>query len=309
MKGIPVFEPTLEEFEAEGGFYGYVKRIEKYGMRAGVVKVVPPKAWSDSLPSTVGPLEAIRLREPIEQHMVGSQGLYRVTNVSKSRIWNPAQWKEMAEVDKWAAPDFLGSKEKGERSERSTKGVGVRAASKGKGKAKVKKVPGDVVLEEDKGEEADTEDGGVRSEVPALTEQDVEMVDAGPIASTFSLPTLRPTASTSVPTASTSALSAASPSPSLGPSVAASTTTSAANSPSKPRAARKKRLTNMKRAEPSLEEWQTFVGTFEELPHGMKKEDYTIDLLREVERRYWRTLTFGEPPMYGADMKGELFLP
>lgn len=44
-KGIPVFEPTLAEFAQEGGFYGYVKRIEKYGMRAGVVKVIPPPEW------------------------------------------------------------------------------------------------------------------------------------------------------------------------------------------------------------------------------------------------------------------------
>ena len=49
MKGIPVFEPTMAEFEGEGGFYGYVKRIEKYGMRSGVVKVIPPKEWSVSL--------------------------------------------------------------------------------------------------------------------------------------------------------------------------------------------------------------------------------------------------------------------
>lgn len=45
FKGIPVFEPTMEEFEGEGGFYGFVRRIEKYGMRSGVVKVVPPKEW------------------------------------------------------------------------------------------------------------------------------------------------------------------------------------------------------------------------------------------------------------------------
>lgn len=306
MKGIPVFEPTMEEFEAEGGFYGYVKRIEKYGMRAGVVKVVPPKAWSEALPSTVGPLESIRLREPIVQHMVGSQGLYRVTNVAKSRIWNAAQWKEMAE-GKWAAPDFLGSKEKGDRSERSTKGVGVRSVSKGKEKAKAKKSPVDAVLEEEKGEEADAEDGGTRRKIPALADQDVEMDDATPTASTSRVPSPAPIASTStLPSASTSALPAALPAPSPSPSLAPSTTASAAGSPSKSTAARKKRPTNMQRAEPSLEEWQTFIGTFEELPYGMKKEDYTIDLLREVERRYWRTLTFGESPMYGADMKGEL---
>lgn len=45
MKGVPVFEPTMSDFEGHGGFYGYVKRIEKYGMRSGIVKVIPPKEW------------------------------------------------------------------------------------------------------------------------------------------------------------------------------------------------------------------------------------------------------------------------
>jgi len=45
MKGVPVFEPTMDEFAEEGGFYGYIKRIEKYGQRAGIVKVIPPKEW------------------------------------------------------------------------------------------------------------------------------------------------------------------------------------------------------------------------------------------------------------------------
>ena len=44
-KGVPVFMPSLDDFANSGGFYGYVKRIEKYGMRSGIVKVIPPKEW------------------------------------------------------------------------------------------------------------------------------------------------------------------------------------------------------------------------------------------------------------------------
>lgn len=44
-KGIPVFEPTMDEFAREGGFYGYIQRIEKYGLRSGIVKVIPPAEW------------------------------------------------------------------------------------------------------------------------------------------------------------------------------------------------------------------------------------------------------------------------
>jgi hypothetical protein len=222
---------------------------------------------NEALPSTVDPLSSIRLREPISQHMVGSSGVYRVTNVSKSRIWNPAQWKEMAEEKKWASPDFLGGKELGERSERSTVGTGVRQAGRRKSKAEVE------VKGEDKGDEADGEE----------EEED----KAGPSTSQAVDP----------PTPS---------SPPIAATALAATVDDSADV--KPTAEKKKRPTNIQRAEPTLEEWQTFMSTFEELPHGMKKEDYTIELLREVERRYWRTLTFGEPPMYGADMKGEFLL-
>ncbi|KAM0747231.1 hypothetical protein T439DRAFT_328987 [Meredithblackwellia eburnea MCA 4105] len=343
MKGIPVFEPTMEEFEGQGGFYGYVKRIEKYGMRSGVVKVVPPKEWSAQLPSTAPPLKATRLREPIEQHMVGSQGLYRVTNVAKTRIWNPAQWKEAAESSKWAAPDF--KEEKPDRSERTTKvpmrkpmteevkaeraekaererlrkleaeengetlpttkGVkrkgrggrrgGKRSNVKGKVKAMEAEAEGDGT--EADGEEEEGDDSN-------LKEEDVVMADA-----VQALPSPAPSGSNIEGTTPANASGSNTPPPqSLADSPVSTpqpdTTTSKATSNS---TAKKRRPTNLQRAEPTEEEWEAFVKTFEELPHGMKKEDYTVELLREVERRYWRTLTFGEPPMYGADMKGSLF--
>ncbi|KAL8278069.1 hypothetical protein RQP46_009529 [Phenoliferia psychrophenolica] len=335
MKGIPVFEPTMEEFEGEGGFYGYVKRIEKYGMRSGVVKVVPPKAWTDALPSTSGPLRSIRMREPIEQHMVGSQGLYRVTNVAKSRIWNPAQWKEMAETPKWAAPDFL--EQKPDRTDRSTKGVSTRKPNaeprvrkppapvvegerKKKGKRGRKKGP--VAGAKGKGKAVETvaEEGEAEAEAADAGDDEMDVEHAEPVdsaatvdhpnddvamlpspAATEHLPSHLPTPPTHPDSPS---LPAASPPPTLP---LPSDPTPAPPVPTTTPTPKKKRPSNMARAEPTEAEWQAFINTFESLPHGMKATDYTIELLREVERRYWRTLTFGEPPMYGADMKGSLF--
>lgn len=42
QRGIPVFKPTMQEFQ---DFEGYMKSIEPWGMRSGIVKVVPPKEW------------------------------------------------------------------------------------------------------------------------------------------------------------------------------------------------------------------------------------------------------------------------
>lgn len=41
-RGIPVFRPTLDEFE---DFEAYMERIEVWGRRSGIVKVIPPNEW------------------------------------------------------------------------------------------------------------------------------------------------------------------------------------------------------------------------------------------------------------------------
>ena len=42
QRGIPVFKPTMDEFR---DFEAYMKRVECWGMRSGIVKVIPPKEW------------------------------------------------------------------------------------------------------------------------------------------------------------------------------------------------------------------------------------------------------------------------
>jgi len=41
-RGIPVFKPSMEDFQ---DFETYMKRVECWGMKSGIVKVVPPKEW------------------------------------------------------------------------------------------------------------------------------------------------------------------------------------------------------------------------------------------------------------------------
>ncbi len=43
QRGIPVFKPTMEEFQ---DFEGYMNKVECWGNRSGIVKVIPPKQWS-----------------------------------------------------------------------------------------------------------------------------------------------------------------------------------------------------------------------------------------------------------------------
>lgn len=39
---IPVFKPTMDQFR---DFQKFIDKIDKYGMKSGIVKVIPPKEW------------------------------------------------------------------------------------------------------------------------------------------------------------------------------------------------------------------------------------------------------------------------
>ena len=93
--GIPVFKPTYEQFE---DFYTFCKAINKYGMKSGVVKVIPPKEWKDKLdlPHSAETLQKIKIKSPIQQHISGNKGLFMVQNVEKNKTYNIIQWKDLS---------------------------------------------------------------------------------------------------------------------------------------------------------------------------------------------------------------------
>jgi len=39
---IPVFKPTMDQFR---DFKRFIDKINKYGMKSGIVKVIPPQEW------------------------------------------------------------------------------------------------------------------------------------------------------------------------------------------------------------------------------------------------------------------------
>lgn len=221
-------------------------------------------------------------------------------NVAKTRIWNPAQWKEMTELDRMASPNFVSELTR-DRSEQST-----TRTPRG---AKAKK-------REEMAESIDPAGDGPM-DTCTLRTQISGRRNASITPSAFD-DTLEASSSDKQLTPDiefidTLGNSPATPHASLRRS--ATTPPTELDEPcvepvslSKSSPTLRKRTTAMQRAEPTDVEWAAFLANFEELPHGMKKGDYTIELLREVERRYWRTLTIGDSPMYGADMAGRFGL-
>ncbi|KAL1662160.1 jumonji superfamily protein, partial [Schizophyllum commune] len=101
QRGIPVFKPSMEEFQ---DFERYMERIECWGNRSGIVKVIPPKEWSDALPSIEPQLANVRIMSPIEQNFLGGTGRFRQQNIEKRRSMSVREWVELCSKDGYHAP-------------------------------------------------------------------------------------------------------------------------------------------------------------------------------------------------------------
>ncbi|KAK6464176.1 JmjC domain, hydroxylase-domain-containing protein [Scheffersomyces coipomensis] len=95
--GVPVFEPTMKQFE---DFYKFNKAINRYGMESGIVKVVPPREWQNAVKKgyNVNNLSRIHIKNPILQQInhIGS-GVFSQQNIERPRKYDIFQWKELAE--------------------------------------------------------------------------------------------------------------------------------------------------------------------------------------------------------------------
>ncbi|KAL0579727.1 hypothetical protein V5O48_002291 [Marasmius crinis-equi] len=100
-RGIPVFKPTMEEFR---DFEAYMLRVERWGMNSGIVKVIPPKEWKDSLPPLKEQFSNVQIRTPIEQHMLGQAGLFKQQNFEKRKTMSVREWAEFCAQDEYRAP-------------------------------------------------------------------------------------------------------------------------------------------------------------------------------------------------------------
>ncbi|KAJ7320925.1 JmjC domain, hydroxylase-domain-containing protein [Mycena albidolilacea] len=100
-RGIPVFKPSMAEF---ADFEGYMNRVECWGRRSGIVKVVPPPEWTAALPDVSGQLTGVKIKSPIEQFMRGRAGLFRQENVEKRKLMSVREWAELCAKDEFRAP-------------------------------------------------------------------------------------------------------------------------------------------------------------------------------------------------------------
>ncbi|SMQ54670.1 unnamed protein product [Zymoseptoria tritici ST99CH_3D7] len=124
---IPVFKPTMQQFAS---FKKFVDRIDSYGMKSGIVKVIPPKEWRDNLPALDEYVKRIRIKNPITQEFNGTFGTYTQQNVEKQRSYNLPEWKALTEESQYQPPARRGERRKNqEKVVRGGGGLRGRAAA------------------------------------------------------------------------------------------------------------------------------------------------------------------------------------
>ncbi|CAK7233431.1 hypothetical protein SEUCBS140593_008599 [Sporothrix eucalyptigena] len=104
---VPVFRPTMHQFR---DFKKFMGKIDKYGMKSGIVKIIPPQEWKDSLEPLDELVKTIKIREPIKQDIMGSNGTYRQVNILHQRTYNLPQWRQLCDQSEHQPPARRGER-------------------------------------------------------------------------------------------------------------------------------------------------------------------------------------------------------
>ncbi|KAG8625608.1 hypothetical protein KVT40_006009 [Elsinoe batatas] len=274
---IPVFKPTMEQFRS---FKKYVEKIDKYGMKAGIVKVIPPPEWRESVSKLDELVKTIRIKNPIMQEFMGAHGTYTQANIEKQRSYNLPEWKALTEETQNQPPARRGERRRGQaqvvRGGGNAKGRTAAAPKpkppppapgvKRRGRPRKHPLPTPVESEET----APVEDHGT----PAPTI--IEGEEAQPSVETPEKP-------------------------------APKQKKAKAKGPRGPKGDTKKsvssrRMNNQTETVDVVDE-----AAFEDFDFHMDGlDEFTTERCKELETAYWKSLTFAQP-MYAADMPGSLF--
>lgn len=309
----------MEQFQ---DFYGFCQAIDQWGMKSGIVKIIPPKEWTDALPSlraadvaqqkeqstsagtSLPSLEAVRIKSAIAQHFVpaAKPGLWRQTNVTRpAKVWNVKQWadvcQDMSGPSMGRIKEMAAVRERLEKGEEGAKGdnSGIRTRS-GKARAtlpsKAAAKPVMTVLSPSKRQSSAIADAPAGSPDSRVSRDGLEAPEEAEESPRFTTPPLQNNGYLTPPL---SGKPASAPITKLKP---ADLTT-----------ASEWEAFDYRKA--WLKEWEGEQGSVGEQSEetdesGTRRpdpKDWSPSACREIESEYWRGLNFGKPPMYGADLK------
>ncbi|KAI0147049.1 hypothetical protein GGR57DRAFT_477719 [Xylariaceae sp. FL1272] len=276
---VPVFKPDMRQFK---DFKKFMAKIDSYGMKSGIVKVIPPKEWKDKLPQLDELVKQVRVREPIKQEIMGSNGTYRQVNILHGRAYNLPQWRQLCDQSEHQPPARRGERRAQAppkpRAPAAPKSSAPRrsaasAASGGRTTRSRNKKGGA------KGNAVENDERPMTPVSPKPVDDVVDSVEQDP--------------GTDIDEDEED--DAPRPVGRMGGSRQAK--------PKQPKEQSTSARRKFARREGSA---RIDEEAFKDFDYQMDISDYTPERCEELERIYWKTLTYA-PPLYGADVLGTLF--
>jgi len=265
-----------------------MEKIDKYGMKSGIVKIIPPQEWKDSLPSREELVKTVRVREPIKQDIMGSNGTYRQVNFLHQRSYNLPQWRQLCDQSEHQPPAKRGERranaEKHKPAPR-TRAAAAKPSATSSAPRRSKRGRGGKKKQQQAAEEEDHVEPEARPMTPESPKADGEKAPDDEV-----LSTVETEPSIKVEEDDT-------PDVTPIPRRMGFTRQSAAKTQST--SARRKYA--KREGSAMIDE-----AAFKDWDYRMDVSDYTPERCEELERIYWKTLTYA-PPLYGADLPGTMF--
>ncbi|RDA87228.1 hypothetical protein CP532_2518 [Ophiocordyceps camponoti-leonardi (nom. inval.)] len=271
---VPVFRPTAHQFS---DFQRFMKKVDSYGMKSGIIKIIPPSEWKDAQPPLDDLVKYIKVREPIKQDIMGSNGTYRQVNILHGRSYNLPQWRQLCEQSEHQPPAKRGERRahadrpKLPRGRPSAASKPAKSSTQNKrGKAKSAKARGKQASGEE--EERPMTPVSPKEELLDALDEPVESIERDGCDGDAQdcQPSVGRMGATRQPKAKTQSVSA--------------------------------------RRKYSRREGSAMIDdeAFKDFDYRIDGTEYTPERCEELERAYWKTLTYA-PPLYGADLMGTLF--
>ncbi|KAF2744315.1 hypothetical protein M011DRAFT_460883 [Sporormia fimetaria CBS 119925] len=268
---VPVFKPTMDQFR---DFKKFINKIDKHGMKSGIVKVIPPKEWRESLPDLTEAVKTIKVKNPIMQEFAGQHGIYMQSNIEKQRSYNLPEWRALTDEAHHQPPASRGERRRG----------AVDAP------ARMRPTRGQAAAQDD-----DASPGPRRGRgrprrgapLPETKEEDEDELEVPPTPRSPGDEDEAPKPKRARTKVKKEEQEDGTPTKARG---------------RQPKSTTSRRLNNRTATADYVNE-EAFRGFDYHLPNV---GEYTIERCKELEENYWKTINYGQP-MYGADMPGSLF--
>lgn len=260
-----------------------MEKVDKYGMKSGIIKIIPPQEWKDSLPALDEMVKQVRVREPIKQDIMGSNGTYRQVNILHQRSYNLPQWRQLCDQSEHQPPARRGERRANAEKKTSTRARNAAQPATAKpgptpGK---KRRGGRVTRGSARAAKADVDEEEERPMTPvspapeAEKEEVVDSIEQDP-----GVKEEDPCDEENAPAAR------------RGFSRQSKVKTQSVS-------ARRKYI--RREGSAMIDE-----AAFKDWDYRMDVSSFTPERCEELERIYWKTLTYASP-LYGADLPGTLF--